>query len=265
MEWSLTGEHLNFVSDRTASGQALCEAAALLEEGRADLMLAGGVEALGLPLLRALAETRRSRAGRRSPLFSGARPRPVVPAEAGGRCCLKRSGRAATRRPPARPAARRRLRGESPGGAARRACPKRARSRRDRLGGRFGKRLGRRRRRSRGAARLLRRYAPAGGGAAGAVRRPAGSDHRLCGRLRRADAARWFSRAGSRTGVRGADRLRDGHPPSLPSGSLRRPHRLCHASRSARAGTLSALSSLSPPAASATLLTTCLLCLPQGV
>ena len=84
MEWSLTGEHLNFVSDRTASGQALCEAAALLEEGRADLMLAGGMEALGLPLLRALAETAPlARGPEMPPLFPGAPPYAVVPAEAG--------------------------------------------------------------------------------------------------------------------------------------------------------------------------------------
>jgi 3-oxoacyl-[acyl-carrier-protein] synthase II len=82
MEWALTGEHINIVSDRTAAGQAICEAAALIEEGRADFMLAGGVEALGPSLLRALAEVEPLAAGAEAPrLFSDAAG--VVPAEAG--------------------------------------------------------------------------------------------------------------------------------------------------------------------------------------
>ncbi len=84
MEWSLTGEHLNFVSDRTASGQALCEAAALIGEGRADAMLAGGAEALGQPLLRALAASGPLAPGPDAPaLFATAEPSGSVPAEAG--------------------------------------------------------------------------------------------------------------------------------------------------------------------------------------
>ncbi|MBM4164428.1 MAG: hypothetical protein FJ222_08310 [Lentisphaerae bacterium] len=82
MEWALTGEHINIVSDRTAAGQAMCEAAALIREGRADVMLAGGVEALGLSLLRALAEVEPLAAGASAPrLFSHATG--VVPSEAG--------------------------------------------------------------------------------------------------------------------------------------------------------------------------------------
>ncbi len=82
MEWALTGEHINIVSDRTAAGQAICEAVALIREGRADVMLAGGVEALGLSLLRALAEVEPLAAGADAPrLFSDSTG--VVPSEAG--------------------------------------------------------------------------------------------------------------------------------------------------------------------------------------
>ncbi len=84
MEWALTGEHLNIVSDRTASGQALCEAAALIREGRADAMLAGGTEALGQPLLRALAAAGPLAMGTVAPhLFAAAGPSGAVPGEAG--------------------------------------------------------------------------------------------------------------------------------------------------------------------------------------
>jgi 3-oxoacyl-[acyl-carrier-protein] synthase II len=82
MEWALTGEHINIVSDRTAAGQAICEAVALIREGRADVMLAGGVDALGLSLLRALAEVEPLAAGADAPrLFSDSTG--VVPSEAG--------------------------------------------------------------------------------------------------------------------------------------------------------------------------------------
>jgi len=84
MEWTLTGEHLNVVSDRTASGQAICEAAALLAEGRADAMLAGGAEALGLPLLRALEASGPLARGPAAPrLFAPGCPTGPVPSEAG--------------------------------------------------------------------------------------------------------------------------------------------------------------------------------------
>lgn len=83
MEWALTGEHINFVSDRTASGQALGEAAAIIAEGRADVMLAGGVEALSQPLLLALAESGKIASGSDAPhIFASGEPPGVVPAEA---------------------------------------------------------------------------------------------------------------------------------------------------------------------------------------
>ncbi|NLL84856.1 MAG: hypothetical protein GX230_11545 [Lentisphaerae bacterium] len=85
MEWALTGEHHNFVSDRTASGQAICEAAAIIAESRADLMLAAGTEAISGPLLRYL------------DYLTVASPTPIIPAEAGAALVLEHPGKAAAR------------------------------------------------------------------------------------------------------------------------------------------------------------------------
>jgi 3-oxoacyl-(acyl-carrier-protein) synthase len=59
MEWELRGPHLHFVSGRDASTQALLAALAALRAGDADIMLAGGVEALDGVLWAALAEAGR--------------------------------------------------------------------------------------------------------------------------------------------------------------------------------------------------------------
>lgn len=115
MEWALTGEHFNFVTDRTASGQALCEASALIEDGRADMMLAGGMEAIGLPLLRCLAEAGPLAAGPEvPPLFRQSPPFATVPAEAGVALLLE--SEAAARQRGAAPLAR--LRGAACAGRA---------------------------------------------------------------------------------------------------------------------------------------------------
>ncbi|MDD5705882.1 MAG: beta-ketoacyl synthase N-terminal-like domain-containing protein, partial [Kiritimatiellae bacterium] len=60
MEWELRGAHLNFVSGRDASTQALLAALDALRQGEADIMLAGGCEALNDTLWAALAETGRA-------------------------------------------------------------------------------------------------------------------------------------------------------------------------------------------------------------
>lgn len=59
MEWELRGPHLNFVSGRDAATQALLAALDALRAGTADIMLAGGVEALDETLWAALAEAGR--------------------------------------------------------------------------------------------------------------------------------------------------------------------------------------------------------------
>jgi len=55
MEWSLRGVHQSFASGRVAAGQALVEACDLLADNEADLILAGGCEALGPALFHTLA------------------------------------------------------------------------------------------------------------------------------------------------------------------------------------------------------------------
>lgn len=55
MEWSLRGVHQSFASGRVAAGQALIEACDRLADDEADIILAGGCEALGPALFRALA------------------------------------------------------------------------------------------------------------------------------------------------------------------------------------------------------------------
>ncbi len=59
IEWEFRGPHLNFVSGCDSSSQALLAACDTLRHGRADLMLAGGAEALGTVRWRALAEAGR--------------------------------------------------------------------------------------------------------------------------------------------------------------------------------------------------------------
>ncbi len=85
MEWSLTGPHLNFVTGRLAAAQALAEAVGQLRADAADVLLAGGCEALGLPLHTALASQ-----GMLAPEDDDTAPHPfdagrngTVPAEAG--------------------------------------------------------------------------------------------------------------------------------------------------------------------------------------
>jgi 3-oxoacyl-(acyl-carrier-protein) synthase len=82
IEWSLRGPHQAFASGRAASGQALVEACDLLRDGLADVMLAGGCEALGPTRFRALAA-------------SG-----LAPGEAGVMLVLERRSHAATRGAP---------------------------------------------------------------------------------------------------------------------------------------------------------------------
>ena len=54
MEWSLRGVHQSFASGRVAAGQAIVEACDLLADHEADVILAGGCEALGPALFRTL-------------------------------------------------------------------------------------------------------------------------------------------------------------------------------------------------------------------
>ena len=49
MEWSLKGPHANFTTPGTASGLAFLSAVAAVREGLADLMVAGGADALSVP------------------------------------------------------------------------------------------------------------------------------------------------------------------------------------------------------------------------
>ena len=55
IEWSLRGPHQSFASGRVASGQAIVAACDLLTNSEADVVLAGGCEALGPTRFRALA------------------------------------------------------------------------------------------------------------------------------------------------------------------------------------------------------------------
>jgi 3-oxoacyl-[acyl-carrier-protein] synthase II len=67
MEWEVRGPHLNFVSADVASTQALIAALDLLRAGEADLVMAGGAEALNTVRWRA-----RLAAGNRAPPGEGA-------------------------------------------------------------------------------------------------------------------------------------------------------------------------------------------------
>ena len=55
IEWSLRGVHQSFATGRIAAGQALIEACDLLADHEADVILAGGCEALGPALFHTLA------------------------------------------------------------------------------------------------------------------------------------------------------------------------------------------------------------------
>jgi 3-oxoacyl-[acyl-carrier-protein] synthase II len=99
MEWSLTGTHLNYVTGRIASAQAIAEAASQLRAGQADLLLAGGCEALGLPLHQALASQ-----GVLAPADDAAAPHPfdtrrngLILAEAGAVLVLETEAHARSR------------------------------------------------------------------------------------------------------------------------------------------------------------------------
>ena len=80
MEWSLRGVHQSFTSGRVASGQALVAACDLLADNEADVIFAGGCEALGPTLFRTLAA------------------QGIVPAEAGVMLALERQSHASARK-----------------------------------------------------------------------------------------------------------------------------------------------------------------------
>ncbi|MEI8242167.1 MAG: beta-ketoacyl synthase N-terminal-like domain-containing protein [bacterium] len=91
MEWSLRGVHQSFASGRVAAGQALVEACDLLADDAADVILAGGSEALGPALCRTLAAL-----GWLKPAGNDTRPG-LVPGEAGVMLALERRSHAAAR------------------------------------------------------------------------------------------------------------------------------------------------------------------------
>lgn len=91
MEWSLRGVHQSFASGRVAAGQAIIEACDLLADGEADVILAGGCEALGPSLFRTLAA---------QGLLKPADPATgagLVPGEAGAMLVLERQSHAQAR------------------------------------------------------------------------------------------------------------------------------------------------------------------------
>ena len=91
MEWSLRGVHQSFASGRVAAGQAIVEACDLLVDNEADVILAGGSEALGPMLFRTLAAQ-----GWLKPAGDAAAPG-LVPGEAGAMLVLERQSSAAAR------------------------------------------------------------------------------------------------------------------------------------------------------------------------
>jgi 3-oxoacyl-[acyl-carrier-protein] synthase II len=102
IEWSLRGPHQAFASGRAAAAQALIEAHDLLADGEADVLLAGGCEALGPALVRALAAL-----GWLAPASQTAGPRVfdrrrdgLVPGEAGAVLVFERASRAQARGAP---------------------------------------------------------------------------------------------------------------------------------------------------------------------
>ena len=99
MEWSLRGVHQSFASGRVASGQALVEACDLLADNEADVILAGGCEALGPALFRLLAA---QGVLPHVPATDGARifdtrHAGLVPGEAGAMLVLERQSHATAR------------------------------------------------------------------------------------------------------------------------------------------------------------------------
>ncbi len=91
IEWSLRGVHQSFASGRVAAGQALVEACDLLMDNEADVILAGGCEALGPTLFRTLAAM-----GVLKPIGDDA-AHGLVPGEAGAMLVLERQSHAAAR------------------------------------------------------------------------------------------------------------------------------------------------------------------------
>ena len=91
MEWSLRGVHQSFASGRIAAGQAIAEACDLLADNEADVILAGGCEALGPALFRLLAAQ-----GVLKPADNAAAPG-LVPGEAGAMLVLERRNHATAR------------------------------------------------------------------------------------------------------------------------------------------------------------------------
>ncbi len=104
MEWELRGPHLNFASGRVASAQALVAALDALRADEADVMLAGGCEALGDNRLRLLDALGLLASGPARPAPFAAGPATVAAAECGVMLVLERADRAQARG--ARPQAR---------------------------------------------------------------------------------------------------------------------------------------------------------------
>lgn len=92
IEWSLRGVHQSFASGRNASAQALVEAFDRLTDDEADVVLAGGCEALGHALFTILAAQ-----GLLAPAGSPDHAGFIVPAEAGAVLVLERAEHAAKR------------------------------------------------------------------------------------------------------------------------------------------------------------------------
>lgn len=89
MEWSLRGVHQSFAAGRVSAGQAIVEACDLLADDEADVILAGGSDALGPSLFRTLASL--------NLLKTNDAGHGVIPGEAGVMLVLERRVRALAR------------------------------------------------------------------------------------------------------------------------------------------------------------------------
>jgi 3-oxoacyl-(acyl-carrier-protein) synthase len=99
MEWSLRGVHQSFASGRAAAGQALVEACDLLADNEADVILAGGCEALGPALFRTLAAmgVLPPATAADGPHVFDTRHAGLIPGEAGAMLALERQSHATAR------------------------------------------------------------------------------------------------------------------------------------------------------------------------
>jgi 3-oxoacyl-[acyl-carrier-protein] synthase II len=89
MEWSLRGVHQSFAAGRVSAGQAIIEACDLLADDEADMILAGGSDALGPSLFRTLASL--------NLLKTNDAGHGVIPGEAGAMLVLERREHALAR------------------------------------------------------------------------------------------------------------------------------------------------------------------------